>query len=160
MKHLRKRKYIDSSVQGGIVARLVGYWLGTIALCVVLAMVLGWFADPLAPFDQQLDRQMRFVWPMLLASGLVLPAGILHLIRYTHRFAGPIARLRTALNDLADGKPIEELRFREKDYWLDLADAFNRVRALQATTTPIRKATLALDAEAAQLAAREELQHA
>jgi hypothetical protein len=114
------------------VLRLVGYWLGTVIVCLLLAMVLGWFADPLASSEQNWQRQSWLAGSLLVATLLMLPIGVLHLIRFTHRFAGPIIRLRNVLNDLADGKPVPELRFRKGDYWHDLADAFNRVRATRA----------------------------
>ncbi len=129
MSTVRKRKFVDSAVQGGIVARLVGYWFGAVGVSIVVAMLIGWFSNPLAPLDQQWSRQLQFVWPMLLSTTLVLPIAVLGLIRFTHRFAGPILRLRRCLNDLADGKPVAPLKFRDGDYWQDLATAFNRVAA-------------------------------
>ena len=54
----------------------------------------------------------------------------MHILRFTHRFAGPVLRLRRELRDLADGKQSPTLKFRDGDYWKDLAVEFNRVAAL------------------------------
>jgi hypothetical protein len=50
-------------------------------------------------------------------------------VRLSHRFAGPIYSLRTALRKLADGQCIPEVSFREDDFWKDVARDVNRIAA-------------------------------
>jgi hypothetical protein len=51
------------------------------------------------------------------------------LVRLSHRWVGPILRLRSALNALSRGESISPIRFREGDYWQELAGDFNIVAA-------------------------------
>ncbi len=44
----------------------------------------------------------------------------------SHRVAGPLLRLRNHLNGVADGKPDSPVSFRKKDYFQELAEAYNR----------------------------------
>ncbi|MGI9456341.1 MAG: hypothetical protein ACR2NU_07250, partial [Aeoliella sp.] len=55
----------------------------------------------------------------------MLPLAILHILRFTHRFAGPIVRLRRSMRELAAGEAPPRLKFRDLDYWQELADDYN-----------------------------------
>jgi nitrogen fixation/metabolism regulation signal transduction histidine kinase len=57
----------------------------------------------------------------------MLPAFIVDTIKLSHRFAGPIFRLRGVFRSLASGEKYQPLRFREMDFWQELADDFNRM---------------------------------
>lgn len=126
---LRKRIYVDRHVQGGIVARLAALWIATMALAIGLGLLTQFFANPtegLAPF---LDDAWRNIVPLLLAFAVTLPIAVLHLLRFSHRFAGPIVRLRRGMQALANGLEAAPMQFREHDYWQDLAEEFNRIRS-------------------------------
>src|SRR5690606_13006962 len=69
----------------------------------------------------------RYWVPTMMAFGAMLPIAGLYLIRFTHRFVGPIVRLRRLMRELADGQTLQPVKFREKDHWHDLAYEFNRV---------------------------------
>jgi hypothetical protein len=71
--------------------------------------------------------EQRFVADMLFALFAVLSvvAVIIFGIRVSHRIAGPIHRLKTELFQASQGKPFNELKFREKDCFPELADAYN-----------------------------------
>jgi hypothetical protein len=68
-------------------------------------------------------------WPAFFASALMLPLLMLDIIRVSHRFAGPMIRIRKALRDVAEGKTVEPIRFRFGDFWCDVAEDFNRATA-------------------------------
>lgn len=131
----RKIQFIDKSVQGQLVVRVIGYWTlcmwGTFCLLAGVPIVLSWFVNSDgAPAASQLILQTwRMFWPALFASGLVLPLLLLDVLRVSHRFAGPMYRLRNALRDAADGKHVPPVKFREGDFWCEMADEFNRVAA-------------------------------
>ncbi len=131
----RKTKFIDKPVQGQLVIRVLFYWVlcmwGMFCLLAGVPMVLSWFVNsPGAPTAGQLVLQTwRMFWPAFFASGLVLPLLLLDVLRVSHRFAGPMYRLRNALRDVADGKCVAPIKFREGDFWCDMADEFNRVAA-------------------------------
>ena len=52
----------------------------------------------------------------------------------SNRFAGPVYRIRLALQQLADGETPDPIQFRENDYWRDLATYVNSItRRIQET---------------------------
>jgi hypothetical protein len=127
--HQRKRCLIDPKVQGAIVGRSVAYWaycLVTIALLLFFWRVL---AGPAAPPHEHLLFVLKHFAPAALASALILPVTIYDALRLSHRFAGPVYRLGMALDELAAGRTVRPLRFRDGDFWHDPADKYNAVAA-------------------------------
>jgi hypothetical protein len=49
------------------------------------------------------------------------------MLRLSHRFAGPMLRFRRAMRDLGRGEQVEPLRFRDGDFWQEMAAEFNAV---------------------------------
>ena len=76
---------------------------------------------------------MVTVYPVFLlsiiASVLVMPFVLFDFVRLSNRFAGPMFRLRRCMQDLADGKRVEPIHFRDGDFWQEIADAFNGILA-------------------------------
>ena len=131
----RTKQLIDPKVQGTLIFRVVVYWvLCTFGIFSLLASVpvvvctLG-LNDP-PPASQLVYQTWVNFWPAVCASLLMLPLVVIDVLRVSNRFAGPAFKMRRALRDLANGKDVEELRFREKDFWRDFADEFNRVSQL------------------------------
>lgn len=141
----RKRIYVDRGVQGGIVARLVVLWVGSTAVATAVWVVMQFFADPTGGIDQYLENAGRHIAPLLLAFAVTLPIALLQLLRFTHRFAGPVVRLRRMMKELASGQEVPHLKFRDGDYWPELAEQFN-VIAQQLTEARRRVAELEADA--------------
>ena len=139
----RKKYFIDSKVQGILIYRVVMYWFafvfGMFCLLAGFPLIISFFVNsPVAPSAGQLLLQTwRSFWPAIFASALMLPILILDIIRVSHRFAGPMVRLRTALRDLAAGKPVQPVVFRYGDFWCEVAEEFNqataRIREMQST---------------------------
>ncbi len=48
-------------------------------------------------------------------------------VYYLHRIAGPVFRIEKTLNEIAEGKKVDLVRLRKKDFFKSLADALNRV---------------------------------
>ena len=80
------------------------------------------------PF-RSIEEHAQQVWwthgPFLLVMFFLLPVFILDTIKLSHRFAGPIYRLRNTIRSLANGEEVRPLKFREVDFWQGLADDFN-----------------------------------
>jgi hypothetical protein len=55
-----------------------------------------------------------------------VPVYVWDLVKLSHRFAGPMLRLRRILKDLAAGRRASHLRFRPNDFWQETAIDFNR----------------------------------
>ncbi len=123
----RQKIYVDWQVQGGIVFRLAIIWLLTTTIAVFLSALLQFSRNPAIGLEAYLADSSRYWIPTLMAFGAMLPMAGLSVVRFTHRFAGPIVRLRRVMRELADGQTLQPISFREKDYWHDLATEFNRV---------------------------------
>jgi hypothetical protein len=67
--------------------------------------------------------------PALVASFLLLPLVVIDIIRISHRFAGPLVRMRAAMRSLARNERVAPISFREDDFWLEFAQDFNAVAA-------------------------------
>ena len=94
---------------------------------------------------------------------LPLPLVLLDCLIFSNRMAGPIFRLRQALDDLNAGRPAETIHLRKGDFHADVADALNRLIENQPTSEasrPVSKSetqpgqhdddeTVLMDAEAA-----------
>jgi methyl-accepting chemotaxis protein len=63
--------------------------------------------------------------------GLMLTAVIIFTlvleIFYLHRIAGPVYRIQKTLNEMSEGKKIDSVRLREKDFFKTLAEAVNNL---------------------------------
>lgn len=128
-KNLRKRSFIDPAVQRGLVVRIVSYW----AVCTVdvAVILIFWRIGTSAAngFDPRLGEMWSDYGPVLLATLLLLPLALIDIIRFSHRFVGPILRLRRSMQQLGRGEDVKPIKFRNGDFWQDLADEFNAVLA-------------------------------
>ena len=73
------------------------------------------------------NRFMMFLdhlWPALV---ICIPIFVVISIFTTHRFAGPIHRVKLMLGRIGQGDLSQRLRFRSGDEFHDLADLFNKV---------------------------------
>jgi hypothetical protein len=127
--NLRKRSFVDSAVQGRLVLRIVLYWAVFMFDIAVVVMIWRLLTSPSQGFNPNLDEMWFQYGPAVLAALLLLPAAMLDIVRFSHRFVGPILRLRRSMRQLARGEHVEPIQFRRGDFWQDLADEFNAVAA-------------------------------
>jgi hypothetical protein len=122
-KCLRKRLFVDFRLQGTIAARVVLYWLGCQFLTAVLL-----FGFKAVTGGENIAEDMAVFYRCALFGTLgFLPLAVIDMVRLSHRFAGPMLRFRRAMHDLGCGKHVAPLRFRDGDFWQDLATDFNAV---------------------------------
>lgn len=157
----RSKHFIDRHVQGALLFRAARYWVLSLTMVAGLT-VLGWlFVWPgipsvvadwgqLAPLGQVLGLG-------LVVTVLLLPVVLYDLSKLSNRFVGPIFRLRRSMNDLADGKPVKPIRFRDGDYWQDVAEAFNRVLEAHNAEASSAQDNARLPAESEEQAEHESL---
>jgi hypothetical protein len=126
---LRKRLIADLQVQGALAVRVVIYWMSCLFVIGMLVLLWRMVAKPLSPFDQHLRDLWSLYEPAAVLSISLLPVVVLDMLKLTNRFAGPLFRLRRAMRDLAQGKPVEKIQFRKGDFWQDFASDFNVVAA-------------------------------
>jgi len=48
-------------------------------------------------------------------------------VYYLHRIAGPVFRIEKTLNEMVEGKKVNPVRLREKDFFKSLAEALNKI---------------------------------
>jgi len=121
----RRRLFIDHQVQGVLLLRAFLYWLVCVGLMTAMLVVWRGFTGPV----QTLPALFAELWfqyaPALVVSVLVLPLVLFDVVRLSNRFVGPVYRLRQRMRQLARGEKAAPIKFREGDFWLELADEFN-----------------------------------
>lgn len=118
----RSRLFIDESVQTAVLFRAAWYWvaclIGQMLMTVFFAAVNSAAGDP------------RFWWHLqltVLAAAALLPLILWDLLKLSHRWVGPIYRLRESLRALGRGEAAAPVFFRKYDFWQDLAFDLNKV---------------------------------
>lgn len=153
MRMKRHRLYVDKGVQGALARRVAVYWVVCSwgIFCVLagfpIGVTLAIGADNAPTVSSLLLQAWLDFWPSLLASILILPLIVWDLLRLSHRFVGPMIRLRNAMRDLAAGKPVAPIKFRDGDFWCEFAEEFNKISARLDATTPAADANHASDVE-------------
>jgi hypothetical protein len=125
----RTQLYVDPKVQGALALRVVLYWI--VCILAVTVMLLCWelLTAPVRELSTRLNDMWFHYGPALVASFLLLPLVVLDIIRMSHRFAGPLVRMRAAMRSLARCETVAPISFREDDFWLEFAQDFNAVAA-------------------------------
>ena len=123
----RKRLFVDPHVQGALLARVLIYWLSCMIFGVLGLSLAQTLFEPNQYFFQRFDDILREHWPILVMLIAALPFILYDALKASHKFAGPIFRLRRDLQRHARGERIKPIHFRTGDHWQDLADQVNRL---------------------------------
>jgi len=121
----RKKTFVDPKVQGALVKRLVVHWLVFVGVAGLVAFCLQVLSNPFQPLEVHINQLWWTHGPFLIVTVFLLPVFVLDTIKLSHRFAGPIYRLRQTIRSAAEGQPIKKLKFRDFDFWQGLAEDFN-----------------------------------
>jgi len=145
-KHLRKHLFVDPKVQGPLIVRAIFYWV--VCLLTITLMLLCWqiVTGPPRLFYVHLNELWSQYGPAIIASFLLLPLVAIDMIRFSNRFAGPLLRLRRTMRQLARGEHVEQIEFRNADFWRDFADEFNAILARVQDSPPPVESKAAEDA--------------
>ena len=126
----RRTTIFDPEVQGSVIRKIAIHWMIFFG-CNVLALLM-WvrlFEQPDASWGQTFSDTIRRFLPFFVVTLALIPAFVWDTLKLTSRFAGPILRLRGALAEASQGRPVPPLRFRENDFWQEIAQNFNRMMA-------------------------------
>lgn len=124
LKARRTQLLIDADLQGTLLRRVVIYWLGAIAFysgAVVLSKLL-WGESLGASLVRE---SARLILPAAAISLLPLPLVLRDLLRVTHRYAGPMLRIRRGLAELAHNGSSMPIVPRSGDAWPECVADFN-----------------------------------
>jgi hypothetical protein len=122
----RRKLFVDRAVQGALLRRVALHWAFYFT---GLVIVLGIFyvlkslatSEPMSVNEFFQNHMITFT--VLLA---LVPVFLYDTLKLSHRFAGPIVRLRNGLSAWGDGEEVKPIKFRQNDFWNELADHFNR----------------------------------
>jgi nitrogen fixation/metabolism regulation signal transduction histidine kinase len=125
----RKKRFIDSRVQGALTRRIIFHWLVFMLVTSAVAFVLQVLADPFRGLTAHLKDLWWSQGPFLLVMVFLMPVFVIDAIKLSHRFAGPIFSLRRTIRGVADGEAPRKVKFRQDDFWQDLAEDYNAMLA-------------------------------
>ncbi len=125
----RARKYVDRNVQGGLLTRMAIHWgvfffSSAFAYIVVQAIV----SPNGTSFLQRVQNSITEFSLLGLLMLTLMPAFLLDVVRFSNRFAGPVVRLRRFLRELGENGEVPPLKFRDDDFWMEIANEFNVCR--------------------------------
>ncbi|MGI9430516.1 MAG: hypothetical protein ACR2NM_17785 [Bythopirellula sp.] len=123
----RKKTFVDPKVQGALVRRLIRHWVLFMVVASMVAFCLQVLSNPFRSLGEHVQDLWWTHGPFLLVMVFLLPVFVLDTIKLSHRFAGPIYRLRQVILEIAQGDPPPRLKFRDFDFWQGLAEDFNRM---------------------------------
>ena len=126
----RKSSYIPRSVQRSLFWRAVWHWSfllkGTLGILLVWQHMIG---EPYQTIPERFAETWDRFAPCFVILMIVLPVVIYDTVKFSNRVAGPLYRLRRALESLANREPVAPIRFRKGDFCQDLAEYFNTALA-------------------------------
>ncbi|WP_182870406.1 hypothetical protein [Stieleria mannarensis] len=128
----RSRTLVDTEVQGSLVRRVALHWI-VFFVCNTIALTcwIRLFEQPDADWGQTFADTLRRFLPFFVITVALIPAFVWDTLKLSHRFAGPILRLRNTLKDIKAGRAVAPLKFRDNDFWQEMASNFNDVMQLR-----------------------------
>jgi hypothetical protein len=126
-KSRRQQILVDQKVQGALMLRAIMYWCFCMLSVLMMLMCWAMYQGPPRPFLALAQDILTNYVPALAASIILLPLVLVDMIRTSNRFCGPVYNLRGVMVRLAQGESVEPVRFRQRDHWADMADAFNKI---------------------------------
>ena len=135
MRNQRRRHFIDKTVQGMLIGRIMVHWLTFLLSSFVILYVWQFLlsGDPQRPFSPHMREVAESFVPVAVVFICLLPASIWDTVKFSHRFVGPIYRLRKSMQGIAGGEPLRPVKLRQGDFWKGTADDFNAmIRRIEA----------------------------
>jgi hypothetical protein len=128
-EYLRNYLFVDPKVQVSLMIRVACYWC--VCFLGVAFVLFGWQSISVldGTFVERITAVLHNDGPVLFALLMLLPLLVIDVVRLSNRFVGPMLRLRRSIRELARGDDVPPLEFREGDFWPEIADEFNALRA-------------------------------
>lgn len=124
----RGKLLIDNQVQLTLIRRIMLHWVAFMALFLTIVFAIDFFIrEPGVTITESLSLTVQKNGLVLILMVAMMPSFLLDTVKLSHRFAGPISRLKSGLSDLAEGREVQQINLRKNDFWGELASDFNRV---------------------------------
>lgn len=129
MAGLKKRtqQVVDRRVQGALARRVIFHFCTFIVMGAALGLTLQFLSDPFTSFSTHCANFWRNSGPHIAVLVLLLPVFVCDTLKLSNRIAGPIVRLRSTMTKIRNGEETEKVKFRDGDYWQEMAGEFNEM---------------------------------
>ena len=129
MNNRRRKRFIDSAVQGALLRRLILHWfIFLVIACIALPL---WRVMYTTGFSQPFSSLMLQSWmelaPVFLVLIAMVPIFVWDTITFSHRFAGPMYRFHSTIRGILAGNRYRNIKLRKGDFWTDFADDLNQL---------------------------------
>lgn len=125
---IRQRIWIDGRIQGILVGRIIIYWLATIIFFGTGIAVTQYCDHADWTFAEHTQAWLGKVLPWAPSVCLLLPLVIYDIVRTSHAFTGPIARVRQQLAKLMQNPNCTPLVLRGDDYLHEITGPVNNLQ--------------------------------
>ncbi len=120
---------VEKKVQGALGLRIVAHWFIFLAMSILVTCTLRTFGSIEHPSVWNAVRSALLEQTGSIVVLLALLPWFVHdALKLSNRFAGPMVRLRKSIRQLTNGEELPPVKFREDDFWQDLAEEFNLLR--------------------------------
>lgn len=158
-KFKRKRLFVDNKVQGSLIRQLIVHWSLACFLIFIYLFALQAFSNG---FSLGFSDNLRALGRQYGLLGVVLcvisPVFIYDAVKLSNRFVGPMVSFRAALKKLANGEDLNDVTFRQNDFWKELSQDLNKIsselkqrREQQTTASSAESEVDAADASAEEV---------
>ena len=121
----RRRLFVDGPIQSALLLRATMYWAVCLIVQVLMIVLFAVLTSSPDSFYAHVGDLWRHLQLSVVAAILVLPMMLFDIVKLSHRWVGPVFRLRASLHALSRGEPVAPIRFRDGDFWQELAGDFN-----------------------------------
>jgi hypothetical protein len=121
----RRNQVNDVQIHRAVVRRLVCHTCAFFVLSLLLGLLVRFLANPSRGIYESLSASLSSGVPYLVVLLAILPLFIWDTVNLSNRIVGPVCRLRTAMYRVSQGEEVSPLRFREGDFWREMAADFN-----------------------------------
>lgn len=123
----RRKKFIDPKVQGALVKRISMHYLVFFVTACAFGFCLQFLSNPF----MSLKDHFRQLWvtegPFILTVLCLLPIFVRDTVTLSHRFVGPVLRVRNTMRQASRGEKTARVTLRPDDFWMELADDLNEL---------------------------------
>ena len=124
-KSPRLAKYLHHKLQKQLLKLFLVQWSIFFFGTCCLGFVLQYLENPSHGVVGSLVAVAKAYGPILLFAGCLIPLFGNEVVRFSNRIVGPMIRTRYVLQSLSKGELESEIKFRDDDFYIEVADDLN-----------------------------------